>query len=86
MPHAAGSFTEAGAADYDMSYWWGLAAPAGTPAGMQRRVENETKTWRTLIAKAGVLAHVQRDWPQAEKKGREAGNKCLRRRLLNKDW
>jgi tripartite-type tricarboxylate transporter receptor subunit TctC len=87
---AVPTFSEAGAPDYDMSYWWGVAAPAGapqavvtrlnqeivrasreariretfskqgarpvtgTPAEMQRRVEGESKTWRTVIAKAGV--------------------------------
>jgi tripartite-type tricarboxylate transporter receptor subunit TctC len=84
------TFAEAGFAGYDMSYWWGIAAPAGTPpqvvsklnqeiaraaekarvkesfekqgaravtssvAEWSRRVDDETKVWRSVIVKAGV--------------------------------
>jgi tripartite-type tricarboxylate transporter receptor subunit TctC len=84
------TFAEAGTPAYDMSYWWGVAVPAGTPpavvarlnqeiiraadkprlkdvfiaqgaravtgspAELTRRVEEEIKVWKNVIAKAGV--------------------------------
>lgn len=84
------TFSEAGFPGYDMSYWWGIAAPAGTPreivsrlnqeivraadkprlkenfqnqgarpvtsspAEISRRVDEEIKVWKNVIAKAGV--------------------------------
>ena len=84
------TFVEAGVPAYDMSYWWGVAVPAGTPAAvvarlnqeiiraadkprlkdsfiaqgaravastpaeLTRRVEEEIKTWKTVITKAGL--------------------------------
>jgi tripartite-type tricarboxylate transporter receptor subunit TctC len=84
------TFAEAGFPAYDMSYWWGIAAPAGTPpqivarlnqeiaraadkprlkesfqaqgaravtsspTELSRRVDDETKLWKGVIAKAGV--------------------------------
>ncbi len=84
------TFAEAGVPAYDMSYWWGVAVPAGTPAAVvarlnqeiiraadkprlkesfiaqgaravtstpaeqARRVEEEIKTWKTVITQAGV--------------------------------
>ncbi len=35
------TFKEAGAPGYDMSYWWGLAAPAGTPRPIIERLHAE---------------------------------------------
>lgn len=84
------TFAEAGYPRYDMSYWWAIGAPAGTPprvvsrlnreiaraadtpklkelflsqgaravtsspAELARRVNEETRTWKDLIVKAGV--------------------------------
>jgi tripartite-type tricarboxylate transporter receptor subunit TctC len=84
------TFAEAGFPAYDMSYWWGIAVPAGTPSQivarlnqeiaraadkprlkeafqaqgaraitsspmeLSRRVDDETKLWKGVIAKAGV--------------------------------
>ncbi|MBI3068666.1 MAG: hypothetical protein HY323_15045 [Betaproteobacteria bacterium] len=98
VPFAAGSFTdvaarsigEAGFPGYNMSYWWGIAAPAATPPQVvsrlnqevaraadkpklkdsflkrgaravtgssgefSRRVNEEIKVWKDVIARAGV--------------------------------
>jgi tripartite-type tricarboxylate transporter receptor subunit TctC len=35
------TFAEAGLPAYDMTYWWGLAAPAGTPAEIIARLNRE---------------------------------------------
>ncbi len=35
------TFIEAGAPRYDMSYWWGIAAPAGTPRPIVERLHRE---------------------------------------------
>ena len=35
------TFAEAGEPAYDMSYWWGIAAPAGTPAPIIERLHRE---------------------------------------------
>jgi len=35
------TFIEAGVPRYDMSYWWGLAAPAGTPPQIIERLNRE---------------------------------------------
>ena len=35
------TFVEAGVPRYDMSYWWGVAAPAGTPKPIIDRLHNE---------------------------------------------
>ena len=35
------TFAEAGLPAYDMTYWWGLAAPAGTPAEIVERLNRE---------------------------------------------
>jgi tripartite-type tricarboxylate transporter receptor subunit TctC len=35
------TFTEAGLPEYKMMYWWGLAAPAGTPAEIVERLNRE---------------------------------------------
>jgi tripartite-type tricarboxylate transporter receptor subunit TctC len=35
------TFTEAGLPAYDMTYWWGLAAPAGTPPEIIERLNRE---------------------------------------------
>jgi tripartite-type tricarboxylate transporter receptor subunit TctC len=35
------TFAEAGLPGYDMTYWWGLAAPAGTPAEIIERLNRE---------------------------------------------
>jgi tripartite-type tricarboxylate transporter receptor subunit TctC len=84
------TFAEAGFPGYDMSYWWGIAVPAGTPAQIvsrlnqeivraaakpavkesflsqgaraitsppaeiSRRVSDEIKVWKSVIARAGV--------------------------------
>jgi tripartite-type tricarboxylate transporter receptor subunit TctC len=84
------TFVESGIPAYDMSYWWGVAVPAGTPAAvvtrlnqeiiraadkprlkesfiaqgaravtstpaeLTRRVEEEIKTWKTVISKANL--------------------------------
>lgn len=32
------TFAESGASGYDMSYWWGIAVPAGTPAAVVARL------------------------------------------------
>jgi tripartite-type tricarboxylate transporter receptor subunit TctC len=84
------TFAEAGFSGYDMSYWWGIAAPAATPASVvsrlnheiaraaqqprvkdafekqgarplatspaesAKRVDDEMRVWRNVIAKAGV--------------------------------
>lgn len=37
------TFTEAGTPRYDMSYWWGIAAPAGTPAEIVVRLNTEIR-------------------------------------------
>jgi tripartite-type tricarboxylate transporter receptor subunit TctC len=36
------TFAEAGAAGYTASVWWGLVAPAGTPAEIVKRLSDET--------------------------------------------
>lgn len=36
------TFAEAGFPRYDMSYWWGIAAPAGTPPEIVERLNRET--------------------------------------------
>jgi tripartite-type tricarboxylate transporter receptor subunit TctC len=46
------TFTEAGLGAYDMSYWWGIAAPAGTPAPVVSRLNQE-------IARAAQQARVK---------------------------
>ena len=38
---AVPTFIEAGAPRYDMSYWWGIAAPAGTPRPIVDRLYRE---------------------------------------------
>jgi tripartite-type tricarboxylate transporter receptor subunit TctC len=84
------TFAEAGYPGYDMSYWWGIAVPAATPAPIvsrlhqeivravgkptvkesfigqgaravtsspaeiSRRVNDEIKVWKNVIARAGV--------------------------------
>jgi len=84
------TYAEAGFPNYDMSYWWGIAAPVGTPpavvarlnqeiaraadkpslkevfqkqgarpissspADHTRRVNEEIKTWKEVIVRAGV--------------------------------
>ena len=84
------TYAEAGFPRYDMSYWWGIAAPVGTPpavvarlnqeiaravdkpslkevfqkqgarpissspADHTRRVNEEIKTWKEVIVRAGV--------------------------------
>ena len=35
------TFAEAGQPRYDMSYWWGIAAPAGTPRPIVDRLHRE---------------------------------------------
>jgi tripartite-type tricarboxylate transporter receptor subunit TctC len=35
------TFAEAGEPRYDMSYWWGIAAPAGTPSPIIERLHRE---------------------------------------------
>jgi tripartite-type tricarboxylate transporter receptor subunit TctC len=35
------TFAEAGQPGYDMSYWWGIAAPAGTPRAIVERLHGE---------------------------------------------
>ena len=35
------TFIEAGQPRYDMSYWWGIAAPAGTPPPIIERLNRE---------------------------------------------
>ncbi len=35
------TFAEAGEPRYDMTYWWGIAAPAGTPAPIIERLNRE---------------------------------------------
>jgi tripartite-type tricarboxylate transporter receptor subunit TctC len=35
------TFSEAGQPRYDMSYWWGIAAPAATPGGLIDRLNRE---------------------------------------------
>jgi len=35
------TFIEAGVPRYDMTYWWGLAAPAGTPRPLVERLNRE---------------------------------------------
>jgi tripartite-type tricarboxylate transporter receptor subunit TctC len=35
------TFAEAGQGAYDMSYWWGIAAPAGTPPPLIERLNRE---------------------------------------------
>jgi tripartite-type tricarboxylate transporter receptor subunit TctC len=35
------TFAEQGFGDYNMSYWWGVAAPAGTPAAVLQRLNQE---------------------------------------------
>ncbi len=35
------TFAEAGQPRYDMSYWWGIAAPAGTPRPVLERLHRE---------------------------------------------
>ncbi len=35
------TFAEAGQPRYDMSYWWGIAAPAGTPPPIIERLNRE---------------------------------------------
>jgi tripartite-type tricarboxylate transporter receptor subunit TctC len=35
------TFAEAGQPNYDMSYWWGIAAPAGTPPPLIERLNRE---------------------------------------------
>ena len=35
------TFVEQGFGDYNMSYWWGVAAPAGTPAAVLQRLNQE---------------------------------------------
>jgi tripartite-type tricarboxylate transporter receptor subunit TctC len=35
------TFAEAGEPRYDMSYWWGVAAPAGTPPPIIERLHRE---------------------------------------------
>jgi tripartite-type tricarboxylate transporter receptor subunit TctC len=35
------TFIEAGVPRYDMSYWWGIAAPANTPAPIIERLHRE---------------------------------------------
>jgi tripartite-type tricarboxylate transporter receptor subunit TctC len=35
------TFSEAGQPRYDMSYWWGIAAPAATPRGLIDRLNRE---------------------------------------------
>lgn len=37
------TFAEAGTPRYDMSYWWGIAAPAGTPAEIVVRLNTEIR-------------------------------------------
>jgi tripartite-type tricarboxylate transporter receptor subunit TctC len=37
----APTFAEAGQPGYDMSYWWGVAAPAGTPRPIVERLNRE---------------------------------------------
>jgi tripartite-type tricarboxylate transporter receptor subunit TctC len=87
---AVPTYAEAGYPQYEMSYWWGIAVPVGTPAvivsrlnqeivraadkpGLKdifqkqgaiavtsspashtRRVNEEIKTWKDVIARAGV--------------------------------
>jgi tripartite-type tricarboxylate transporter receptor subunit TctC len=46
------TFAEAGLGAYDMSYWWGIAAPAGTPAPVVSRLNQE-------IARAAQQARVK---------------------------
>lgn len=84
------TYAEAGFPQYHMSYWWGIAAPAGTPrsvvarlnqeiaraaerpllkdvfqkqgavavtsspADHSRRVSDEIKTWKDIVARAGI--------------------------------
>lgn len=84
------TFAEAGFPGYNMSYWWGIAVPTGTPAqivsrlnqeivraadksalkdifqkqgaaaitsspaALTRRVDDEIRTWKDIIARAGV--------------------------------
>jgi tripartite-type tricarboxylate transporter receptor subunit TctC len=36
------AIAEAGYADYDLTTWWGLFAPTGTPADVVAKVHNET--------------------------------------------
>jgi tripartite-type tricarboxylate transporter receptor subunit TctC len=35
------TFAEQGVTRYDMSYWWGIAAPAGTPPAIVARLNQE---------------------------------------------
>ncbi|MFZ2737536.1 MAG: tripartite tricarboxylate transporter substrate binding protein [Burkholderiaceae bacterium] len=46
------TFAEAGFGDYNMSYWWGVAAPSGTPAAVLTRLNLE-------IAKAAEKARLR---------------------------
>ena len=45
------TFIEAGVPRYDMSYWWGIAAPANTPAADHRAVASRSRqSLRTITA------------------------------------
>ena len=46
------TFAEQGLTRYDMSYWWGIAAPAGTPQDVVARVHQE-------FAKAAAKASIR---------------------------
>ena len=84
------TYAEAGYPQYEMSYWWGIAVPVGTPAQVvsqlnreivraadkpalkdifqkqgaaavtsspadhSRRVNDEIKTWKDIVARAGI--------------------------------
>jgi tripartite-type tricarboxylate transporter receptor subunit TctC len=59
---AVPTFAEAGFAAYDMSYWWGIAAPAGTPPQLVAKLNQE-------IARAAEKPRVKESF---EKQGARA--------------
>jgi tripartite-type tricarboxylate transporter receptor subunit TctC len=50
--------TEAGLPGYDASVWWGLVAPAGTPAEIVKLLNTETNKALTSAATAGKLSEL----------------------------
>ena len=56
------TYSEAGYPKYDMSYWWGIAVPAGTPPAVVARLNQEIvrasgkPTLRDIYQKQGAVA------------------------------
>src|ERR1700730_14938826 len=75
------TFEEAGQPRYDMSYWWGVAAPSGTPRPIIERLHREIVRAREKARGGGAPAPPRPPRTPIERRHRETVRACEKSRL-----